>query len=68
MCRFGSKAADWRVFGTHSPRWTKATLIYHRTGNLRAARLLANGNFGVAQRIDRGALPTVLQTSSAQTG
>jgi integrase len=40
--------ADWvasigldpRVFGTHSLRRTKATLIYRRTGNLRAVRLL----------------------------
>jgi integrase len=27
-------------FGTHSLRRTKATLIYQRTGNLRAVRLL----------------------------
>jgi hypothetical protein len=27
-------------FGTHSPRRTKATLIYRRTGNLRAVQLL----------------------------
>ena len=40
--------ADWvasigldpRVFGTHSLRRTKATLIYRRTGNLRAVQLL----------------------------
>jgi len=40
--------ADWvasigldpRVFGTHSQRRTKATLIYRRTGNLRAVQLL----------------------------
>jgi integrase len=39
--------ADWvasigldpRVFGTHSLRRTKATLIYRRTGNLRAVQL-----------------------------
>ena len=31
---------DPRVFGTHSPRRTKATLIYRRTGNLRAVQLL----------------------------
>jgi integrase len=40
--------ADWvasigldpRVFGTHSLRRTKTTLIYRRTGNLRAVQLL----------------------------
>ena len=31
---------DPRVFGTHSLRRTKATLIYRRTGNLRAVQLL----------------------------
>jgi integrase len=31
---------DRRVFGTHSLRRTKATLIYRRTGNLRAVQLL----------------------------
>ena len=29
-----------RLFGTHSLRRTKATLIYRRTGNLRAVQLL----------------------------
>jgi integrase len=29
-----------RVFGTHSLRRTKATLIYRKTGNLRAVQLL----------------------------
>ena len=29
-----------KLFGTHSLRRTKATLIYRRTGNLQAARLL----------------------------
>jgi integrase len=28
------------VYGTHSLRRTKATLIYRRTGNLRAVQLL----------------------------
>jgi integrase len=28
------------MFGTHSLRRTKATLIYRRTGNLRAVQLL----------------------------
>jgi len=31
---------DWHIFGTHSLRRTKATLIYRRTGNLRAVQLL----------------------------
>jgi integrase len=31
---------DRRTFGTHSLRRTKATLIYRRTGNLRAVQLL----------------------------
>jgi integrase len=31
---------DPQVYGTHSLRRTKATLIYRRTGNLRAVQLL----------------------------
>ena len=31
---------DPKIFGTHSLRRTKATLIYRRTGNLRAVQLL----------------------------
>jgi integrase len=31
---------DSSLFGTHSIRRTKATLIYRRTGNLRAVQLL----------------------------
>jgi integrase len=31
---------DQELFGTHSLRRTKATLIYRRTGNLRAVQLL----------------------------
>ena len=31
---------DPHIFGTHSLRRTKATLIYRRTGNLRAVQLL----------------------------
>jgi integrase len=31
---------DQHIFGTHSLRRTKATLIYRRTGNLRAVQLL----------------------------
>ena len=36
----GSVGLDPRLFGTHSLRRTKATLIYQRTGNLRAVQLL----------------------------
>jgi integrase len=36
----GSVGFDPRLFGTHSLRRTKATLIYRRTGNLRAVQLL----------------------------
>jgi integrase len=35
----GSIGLDPRLFGTHSLRRTKATLIYRRTGNLRAVQL-----------------------------
>jgi integrase len=38
--RIGSVGLDPRLFGTHSSRRTKATLIYRRTGNLRAVQLL----------------------------
>ena len=31
---------DASIYGTHSLRCTKATLIYRRTGNLRAVQLL----------------------------
>jgi integrase len=36
----GSIGLDPRLFGTHSLRRTRATLIYRRTGNLRAVQLL----------------------------
>ena len=36
----GGVGLDPRLFGTHSLRSTKATLIYRRTGNLRAVQLL----------------------------
>src|SRR3982751_5686370 len=36
----GSVGLDPRLFGTHSLRRTKATLLYRRTGNLRAVQLL----------------------------
>ena len=36
----GSVGLDPRLFGTHSLCRTKATLIYRRTGNLRAVQLL----------------------------
>jgi len=37
---FASIGLDPKLFGTHSLRRTKATLIYRRTGNLRAVQLL----------------------------
>src|SRR5271166_142404 len=37
---FAGIGLDPHVFGTHSLRRTKATLIYRRTGNLRAVQLL----------------------------
>ena len=36
----GSIGLDPKLFGTHSLRRTKATLIYRRTGNLTAVQLL----------------------------
>jgi integrase len=36
----GCVGLDPRLYGTHSLRRTKATLIYRRTGNLRAVQLL----------------------------
>jgi integrase len=47
-CQYARLAADWvggigldpHLYGTHSLRRTKATLIYQRTGNLRAVQLL----------------------------
>jgi integrase len=38
--RVASIGLDPNLFGTHSLRRTKATLIYRRTGNLRAVQLL----------------------------
>ena len=37
---FANCGLDSRMFGTHSLRRTKATMIYKRTGNLRAVQLL----------------------------
>jgi len=37
-------SVDPCLFGTHSLRRTKATLIYRRTGNLRAVQLFQNGD------------------------
>jgi integrase len=46
--QYGRLVSDWlngigldpHLYGTHSLRRTKATLIYRRTGNLRAVQLL----------------------------
>jgi integrase len=43
----GSAGLDPRLFGTHSLRRTKATLIYKRTGNLRAVQLLSTVPKGI---------------------
>jgi integrase len=41
LCEWvASIGLDPKLFGTHSLRRTKATLIYRRTGNLRAVQLL----------------------------
>jgi integrase len=39
----GNIGLDPKLFGTHSLRRTKATLIYRRTGNLRAVRQIDLG-------------------------
>jgi hypothetical protein len=39
-------------YATHSMRRTKATLIYHRTGNLRAVQLLIDDALDIAEKID----------------
>ena len=49
--QYGQLVSDWLIgigldphlYGTHSLRRTKATLIYRRTGNLRAVQLLLGG-------------------------
>jgi integrase len=40
----GSIGLDPRLFGTHSLRRTNATLIYRRTGNLRAVQLFTRSH------------------------
>ena len=45
----GSVGLDPRVFGTHSLRRAKATLIYRRTGNLRAVQLLLGPTAGLCR-------------------
>jgi site-specific recombinase XerC len=55
--QYARHLADWltsidldpHLYGTHSLRRTKATLIYRRTGNLRAVELLL-GDFWRRQR------------------
>jgi Phage integrase family len=46
---------DPHFFGTHSLRRTKATLIYRRTGNLRAVQLLFETTTNCPRTPDRGA-------------
>jgi integrase len=45
---------DPALYGTHSLRRTKATLIYKRTGNLRAVQLLLETTTNCAATLDRG--------------
>ena len=55
----GSVGLDPRLFGTHSLRRTKATLIYRRTGNLRGCTALArNGDILPANNRLKHASPT----------
>src|ERR1700729_70567 len=50
----GGVGLDPRLFGTH-PLWrTKATLIYRRTGNLRAVQLLPTATGSVPGIVVRG--------------
>ena len=44
----GSVGLDPRLFGTHSLRRTKATLIYRRTGNLRAGIPRSKARSGIS--------------------
>ena len=46
----GSVGLDPRLFGTHSLRRTKATLIYRRTGNLTAVQLLLGLRMAIGAR------------------
>jgi integrase len=44
---------DPKLFGTHSLRRTKATLIYRRTGNLRAVQLVeVDDALAIAEQVD----------------
>ena len=65
--------ADWvasigldpKVFGTHSLRRTKTTLIYRRTGNLRA-RSKARSAILASRSMTRSLLPN--KSTSERTG
>ena len=64
---------DPHIFGTHSLRRTKATLICRRTGNLRAVQLAwthENGKFGsVSRSMTRLPLPNKSKSEvSGQSG
>ena len=54
-----SVGLDPRLFGTHSLRRTKATLIYRRTGNLRAVQLFS--------AIPRWKAPSAISASRSMT-
>ena len=56
VCQWiASIGLDPSFFGTHSLRRTKATLIYRRTGNLRAVQLLLGTTTNCPRTPDRGA-------------
>jgi integrase len=48
----GSVGLDPRLFGTHSLRRTKATLIYRRTGNLRYLGIEVDDALAIAEQVD----------------
>ena len=63
----GSIGLDPLKFGTHSLRRTKATLIYRRTGNLRAVQLLLGHRKSTAPcaiLVSRLTMPSRLQRKS----
>ena len=73
--RVASIGLDPRVFGTHSLRWTKATLIYRHTGNLRAGsscsatpRSKARCVISASRLTTRSRLPSKLMSESPGQG
>jgi integrase len=64
----GSIGLDPHLFGTHSLRRTKATLIYRRTGNLRAVQLLLETAAYCPRTLDRGEGPLCLSPALWRDG